>query len=60
MQDAGMAMLESFDASIYENKFENVKYGIRISLGGGDNVVSDNDFINCSQCTLLEGVSFAT
>lgn len=50
MQDAGIAILESFDSEIYNNKFVNVKYGIRISLGGGNNYVHDNTFDTCSQC----------
>ncbi|CAM9709654.1 unnamed protein product, partial [Laminaria digitata] len=44
MADAGLAILESFDAEIYDNEFSNVKYGIRISLGGGNNDVHDNLF----------------
>lgn len=50
MLDAGLAILESFDAEIYENSFTNVKYGIRISLGGGNNDVHDNVFDTCSDC----------
>ena len=50
MQDAGLAILESFDADIHGNTFTNVKYGIRISLGGGNNNVYDNVFDECSQC----------
>lgn len=44
MYDAGLANLESFDSKVYDNIFENVKYGIRISLGGGNNEVYDNTF----------------
>lgn len=51
--DAGLAILESFDAEIYDNVFENVKYGIRISLGGGNNDVHDNIFNNCGHCEFL-------
>ena len=50
MQDAGIAILESFDAQIYDNTFEDVKYGVRISLGGGQNSVHDNVLRNCSKC----------
>lgn len=50
MYDAGLAILESFDAEIYDNVFSNVKYGIRISLGGGNNHVHDNTFDTCSSC----------
>lgn len=53
MQDAGLAVLESFDAEIYDNIFENVKYGIRISLGGSNNYIHDNTFDDCSQCEAL-------
>ncbi|CAM9847007.1 unnamed protein product, partial [Ascophyllum nodosum] len=42
MQDAGIAILESFDAEIYDNVFEGVKYGVRISLGGGNNYIYGN------------------
>lgn len=48
MQDAGMALLESFDALIYDNLFENVKYGIRLSLGSARNQVYSNTFKSCS------------
>lgn len=51
--DAGLAILESFDAEIYDNTFENVKYGVRISLGGGNNDVHDNVFDTCGHCKLL-------
>lgn len=50
MQDAGLANLESFDSEVYDNTFENVKYGIRISLGGSNNYIHDNTFSNCSKC----------
>ena len=45
-----MAIMESFDADIHDNSFTNVKYGMRISLGGGNNNVYDNVFDQCSQC----------
>lgn len=50
MKDAGIAILESFDAEIYDNDIEDVKYGIRISLGGGNNNVHDNTFAKCFEC----------
>ena len=56
MADAGLAILESFDAEIYDNTFSNVKYGIRISLGGGNNDVHDNVFDNCANCELVSNV----
>lgn len=50
MFDAGLANLESFDSKVYNNVFENVKYGIRISLGGGNNEVYDNTFKGVNKC----------
>lgn len=49
MQDAGMAIMESSDSEIYDNTFTNVKYGIRISLGGSHNDVYNNIFDTCSE-----------
>ncbi|CAN0209622.1 unnamed protein product [Ectocarpus sp. 12 AP-2014] len=49
MQDAGIAMLESFDAQIYGNTINGAKYGIRMSLGSGNNVVYQNSFTDISQ-----------
>lgn len=40
--DAGLAMLESFDADVSDNIFENNKYGVRFSVGCGHNVFSKN------------------
>ncbi|CAN0448441.1 unnamed protein product, partial [Ectocarpus fasciculatus] len=40
--DAGLAMLESFNADVSENTFENNKYGVRFSVGCADNVFSNN------------------
>ena len=40
--DAGLAMMESFDAKVSDNIFENNKYGVRISVGCGRNVFSNN------------------
>ena len=53
MQDAGIAIIESFDADIHDNTFTNVKYGILISLGGGNNAVHGNVFDTCSKCESL-------
>lgn len=50
MGDAGIAIMESFDAEIYNNVVEDVKYGLRISLGGGNNYIHDNKFDDCWQC----------
>ena len=59
MQDAGIAILESFDSEVYNNTFENVKYGVRISLGGGNNSVHDNVFRNCSKCKRIVSNHFS-
>ena len=40
--DAGLAMMESFDADVSDNIFENNKYGVRLSVGSGRNVFSKN------------------
>ena len=40
--DAGLAMMESFNADVSDNTFEDNKYGIRFSVGCGDNVFSNN------------------
>lgn len=50
MYDAGIANLESSDSKVHDNVFKNVKYGIRISLGGQNNEIYNNTFDNCSQC----------
>ena len=44
-----MAMLESFRADVSENTFENNKYGVRFSVGCGDSVFTDNEFIDSSK-----------
>ena len=47
--DAGMALLEAFNASVSDNTFENNKYGVRFSVGCGDNVFSNNIFKNSTK-----------
>lgn len=47
--DAGLAMLESSNAEISDNVFENNKYGVRMSVGCTDNLVSNNTFSNTSK-----------
>ncbi|CAM9395437.1 unnamed protein product [Ectocarpus sp. 4 AP-2014] len=47
--DAGIAFLESFDADIYDNRIVNCKYGIRLSLGSGDNDITNNTFDDISK-----------
>ncbi|CAM9132608.1 unnamed protein product, partial [Ectocarpus fasciculatus] len=48
MQDAGMALLETMNADIYNNDFSGVKFGIRLSLGSSDNYVHENTFEDVS------------
>lgn len=54
MQDAGIALLESMNANIYDNSIGGtgggVKYGIRMSLGSAGNYVHDNTFDSCTDC----------
>ena len=40
--DAGMALMEVFNASVSNNTFEYNKYGARLSVGCADNVLSNN------------------
>lgn len=47
--DAGMAMLESSNADISGNVFEGNKYGIRMSVGCTENLVTNNTFSNTSK-----------
>lgn len=41
--------MESFDADIYDNHIVNCKYGIRLSLGSGDNDITNNTFDEISK-----------
>ncbi len=47
-KDAGIAFLESMNAQIYDNTIDNVKYGIRLSLGSAGNSIYNNEFNDCS------------
>ena len=47
--DAGMALLESFGAEVSGNTFEDNKYGVRLSVGCGNNVFSNNVISGSSQ-----------
>ena len=47
--DAGLAMMESFNAQVRNNVFENNKYGIRMSVGCADNVFVNNDIIDSTK-----------
>eukprot|EP00752_Nemacystus_decipiens_P007150 g6403.t1 len=47
--DAGIAMLESFNAHVSENTFANNKYGVRFSVGCGDNLFFNNTMFNSTK-----------
>eukprot|EP00904_Undaria_pinnatifida_P005755 jgi/Undpi1/2309/HiC_scaffold_13.g05693.m1 len=47
--DAGIAMLESFDAEVSGNTLKDNKYGIRLSVASADNVFSQNKISGSSQ-----------
>lgn len=47
--DAGIAVMESFDIEVYNNQVSDAKYGIRLTLGAGDNEVRDNTFENINE-----------
>ncbi|CAN0513274.1 unnamed protein product, partial [Scytosiphon promiscuus] len=47
--DAGMALMETFNADVSNNKFEDNKYGVRLSVGCADNVFSKNDITGSSK-----------
>ncbi|CAM9124777.1 unnamed protein product [Ascophyllum nodosum] len=49
MQDAGVALLESSDAEVYGNTFSNLKFGVRISVGGSNNEIYYNVIDTCSE-----------
>ena len=40
--DAGMALMETFDAQVSNNVFEGNTYGVRLSVGCANNVFSNN------------------
>lgn len=40
--DAGLAFLESNDALVTDNIFENNKYGVRFSVGSARNIIENN------------------
>lgn len=50
IQDAGIALMESFGAKIHDNSVKGAQYGIRMSMGAGDNEVYDNTFEDISEC----------
>ena len=47
--DAGMALMESFNADVSNNVFDDNKYGVRLSVGCADNVFSNNDITGSSK-----------
>ena len=44
MGDAGIALLESEDADIYNNRVDGAEFGIRLNLGSRDNLIRENTF----------------
>lgn len=48
MQDAGIALMESFDALVHDNVVDGAEFGIRMNLGAGNNKVYDNTFNDIS------------
>lgn len=52
MQDAGIALLETMNADIYDNTIDGAQFGIRMSLGSAGNYVHDNSFNDCEDCEL--------
>lgn len=49
LQDSGMATLESFNINFQDNVVQNCKYGVRLSLGAGNNVIQGNTFQNLTR-----------
>ncbi|CAM9392193.1 unnamed protein product [Discosporangium mesarthrocarpum] len=49
MPDAGIAIMESFDLDVFDNSFTNIKYGVRISVGGSGNNIHNNVFEQISK-----------
>ena len=47
--DAGIALMESFNADVSNNIIEDNKYGVRLSVGCADNVFSKNDITGSSK-----------
>lgn len=52
-QDSGLATLESFDILFANNYVERCKYGVRLSLGAGDNVVFGNTFSDLTRLGIV-------
>ncbi|CAM9404971.1 unnamed protein product [Laminaria digitata] len=50
--DAGMAMLESFNADVSDNIFENNFFGVRFAVGCGHNFFSKNTFSGSKKYTI--------
>ncbi|CAM9580025.1 unnamed protein product [Scytosiphon promiscuus] len=45
---AGITLLESFGALVYDNTIDGVEYGVRLKVGSGDNHIYDNEINDCS------------
>eukprot|EP00903_Cladosiphon_okamuranus_P017354 g15988.t1 len=48
MQDAGIAIMESFNADIHDNVIDGAEFGVRMNMGAGNNKVYDNVFNDIS------------
>lgn len=48
MQDAGIALMESFDADVHDSFIDRTEFGIRMNMGAGDHKVYDNVFNDIS------------
>lgn len=55
MEDAGIALMESFGNNIHDNDINGAKFGIRMNLGAGDNEVYENTFNDISDGEQLMG-----
>lgn len=47
--DAGLALMEAFDAEVYDNTFRDNKYGIRLSVGCANNVFKNNKLLDSTK-----------
>lgn len=47
---AGITILESFGAVVYDNTIDGVEYGVRLKVGSGDNHIYDNEINDSSLC----------
>lgn len=57
MQGAGIGLMESFDNDVHDNFVDGAEYGIRLSLGAGDNKFYDNLLNDISGGEIHEGIA---